>query len=76
MCKPPKKTKLLNEEQNRTFSLDPAEKMKAPPLLTLLKLYAPRITLLVFSFINNSELKAGLELDYTNKVQLILNCEV
>lgn len=71
-----KNIKLLNEGQNRTstFSLDPAEKIKAHALLSLLKHYVPGNTLLVFSFIINSELKAGLELDHTKKVQLILNC--
>lgn len=79
MRKPQNKNiKLLNEGQNRTFtfSLDPAEKMKVHALLPLLKLYAPRNTLLVFSLINKSELKAGLELGHTKKVQLILNCYV
>lgn len=79
MCKSQNKTmELLNEGQNRafTFHLDPAEKMKAHALLPLLKLYVPKNNLLVFSFFNNSELKAGLELDHTEKVQLTLNCYV
>lgn len=77
MCKPQNKNiELLNAGQNRTFtfSLDPAEKIKAHALLPLLKLDIPGNTLRVFSFINNSELKAGLELDHTKKVQLTLNC--
>lgn len=55
MCKAQnKKVELLNEGQNRTFtsSLDNAEKMKAHGLLPLLKIYAPRNILLVFSFID------------------------
>lgn len=69
VCEPQNKNiERLHEGHNRTFtvSVDPAEKMNATEaVLPLLKLYAPRNILLVFSSINNSELKARLELDHT-----------
>lgn len=69
VCEPQNKNiEHLHEGHNRTFtvSVDPAEKMNATEaVLPLLKLYAPRNILLVFSSINNSELKARLELDHT-----------
>lgn len=79
MCKPQNKnSELLNEGQNRTFtfSLDPAEKKRLMFYCLCINFISQEILCLLFSFISNSELKAGLHLDSTKKVQLFLNCYV
>lgn len=78
MCEPQNKNiEHLHEGHNRTFtvSVDPAEKMNATEaVLPLLKLYAPRNILLVFSSINNSESKTRVRPYLKGAIYLELLC--